>query len=214
MNDFDYDVMIKKRIANSARNRKRGSKSKKCPMSTDHMTHKQWLERCGKTVTYNFSKPMAWQDFCDLPIHIQKEYLLNLIKVYSTTASDLAKMFGITAQTVTKHCGNEEIGIKFSPGKRMSKDSRAAFEIFCQGNNPVQEEEEETVVVKKECEAEPVQKQEVFPIDNSVPATMSMAEFTMSFVGGFNREMIYNSIASMIAAGTPVKLDIKCSIVA
>lgn len=194
MNDFDYDVMIKKRIANSARNRKRGSKSKKCPMSTDHMTHKQWLERCGKTVTYNFSKPMAWQDFCDLPIHIQKEYLLNLI-------------------TVTKHCGNEGIGIKFSPGKRMSKDSRAAFEIFCQGNNPVQEEEEETVVVKKECEAEPVQKQEVFPIDNSVPATMSMAEFTMSFVGGFNRDMIYNSIASMIAAGTQVKLDIKCSIV-
>ena len=90
MNDFDYDVMIKKRVANSARNRKRGSKSKKCPMSTDHMTRKQWLERCGETVTYNLSKPMEWQDFCNLPIHIQKEYLLNLIKLYSTTASDLA----------------------------------------------------------------------------------------------------------------------------
>lgn len=212
MNDFNYDVMIKKRVANSARNRKRGSKSKKCPMSTDHMTRKQWLERCGETVAYNLSKPMEWQNFCNLPIHIQKEYLLNLIKLYSTTASDLARMFGITAQTVTKHCGSEEIGIKFSPGKRMNKDNRAAFEIFCQRDNPVQKEEE-TVVAKKECGAEPVQRQEVFPIDRSIPAEMLMTELSMSFAGKFNREMIFNSIASMVPVGTPVKLDIKCFIV-
>lgn len=212
MNDFDYDVMIKKRVANSARNRKRGSKSKKCPMSTDHMTRKQWLERCGETVTYNLSKPMEWQDFCNLPIHIQKEYLLNLIKLYSTTASDLARMFGITAQTVTKHCGSEEIGIKFSPGKRMNKDNRAAFEIFCQGDNFVQKEEE-TVVAKKECGTKPVQRQDVFPIDRSIPAEMLMTELSMSFAGKFNREMIFNSIASMVPVGTPVKLDIKCFIV-
>lgn len=212
MNDFDYDVMIKKRVANSARNRKRGSKSKKCPMSTDHMTRKQWLERCGETVTYNLSKPMEWQDFCNLPIHIQKEYLLNLIKLYSTTASDLARMFGITAQTVTKHCGSEEIGIKFSPGKRMNKDNRAAFEIFCQGDNFVQKEEE-TVVAKKECGTDPVQRQDVFPIDRSIPAEMLMTELSMSFAGKFNREMIFNSIASMVPVGTPVKLDIKCFIV-
>lgn len=51
MNDFDYEVMQRKRLARQAFHRKSGSKSKKCPMSTDHMTRKQWLERCGESVT-------------------------------------------------------------------------------------------------------------------------------------------------------------------
>lgn len=40
MNDFEFDCLQKKRLAQQAKYRKRGSKSKKCPMSTDHMTKK------------------------------------------------------------------------------------------------------------------------------------------------------------------------------
>ena len=35
MNDFEFDCLQKKRLAQQAKYRKRGSKSKKCPMSTD-----------------------------------------------------------------------------------------------------------------------------------------------------------------------------------
>lgn len=42
MNDFDFDCLQKKRLAQQAKYRKRGSKSKKCTMSTDYMTTKQW----------------------------------------------------------------------------------------------------------------------------------------------------------------------------
>ena len=63
-----------------------------------------------------------------MPVQIQKEYLLDMIRKYSTTASDLARLFGIGAPTVTKHCSSEEIGIKFSPGKKMPKDRREEFE--------------------------------------------------------------------------------------
>lgn len=202
---FNDDVREKKKLANQARYRKRGSKSKKCNLSSDRLTHKQWLERCGKTVTYNFRKPIMWQDFCELPIHIQKEYLLNLIDEYQTTASDLAKMFGITPQTVTKHCGHEEIGIRFSPGKRMSKEKRKAFEEFCGVVAP----QEEVVVAKKE--QEPVKTEAFIDLDNATQSPdMAMTEFTLSFSGNFNREMICNSLASMLPKGAPVKLDIKC----
>ncbi len=202
---FDDDIREKKRIANQARYRKRGSRSKKCTLSTDRMTHKQWLERCGETVTYNFNKPIAWQEFCKPPIHIQKEYLLNLIQQYSTTASDLAKMFGVTPQSVTKHCSTDEIDIRFAPGKRMSKEKRKAFEEFCGVVVP----QEEVVVAKKELDSA---KTEAFiNLDNATQSPdMVMTEFTLSFSGNFNREMICNSLASMLPKGSPVKLDIKC----
>ena len=207
---FNCDVREKKQIANQARYRKCGSKSKKCSLGSDHLTQKQWAERCGETVTYNFGKPILWQDFCELPIHIQKEYLVNLINKYKTTASDLAKMFGITPQTVTKHCNGEDIGIHFSPGKRMPKESRYAFEQFCSGVDH-EHGQEDVVVAKKEA----VVEKDVCSIrENNATQSpnMSMTEFALSFSGNFNQEMIYNSIATILPKGVPVKVDIKCFI--
>lgn len=209
---FNNDVREKKKIANQARYRKRGSKSKKCTLSTDHMTHKQWVERCGETVTYNLNKPLTWQEFCKFPIHIQKEYLLNLIQKYSTTASDLAKMFGITSQTVTRHCGSDEIGIRFSPGKRMSRENRMAFEEFCNAGDPHVKQDLKPVLARKADEESPDEKM-CAEIENSVPSEdMSMTDFTLSFSGNFSRDMLYNSLLSILPNGYPVKLDIKCSI--
>lgn len=202
---FNEDVREKKKIANQARYRKRGSKSKKCSFSSDHMTHKQWVERCGKIVTCNFRDPITWQDFCELPVDIQKEYLLNLIDEYQTTASDLAKMFGITAKTVAKHCGQEEIGIHFSPGKRMSKEKRKAFEEFCGMGTP-----KETVVIAKK-EQEPAKTEALIDMDSATQSPdMAMTEFALSFSGNFSIEMVCNSLVAMLPKGAPVKIDIKC----
>lgn len=199
---FNDDVREKKKLANQARYRRRGGRSKKCNLSSDRLTHKQWLERCGETVTYNLSRPIAWKKFCELPIHIQKEYLLHLIKEYQATASDLAKMFGITPQTVTKHCGHEEIGIRFSPGKRMTKENRKAFEDFCAG---FENGQEETIIIKGKGETEEA--------SGAAPAqNMAMTEFTLSFSGIFNREMVCNSLAFMLPKEARVRLDIKCTI--
>jgi len=207
---FNDDVREKKKIAGQARYRKRGSRSKKCTLSTDRMTHKQWLERCGETVTYNINKPIAWEEFCKLPIHIQKEYLLNLIKQYSTTASDLARMFGITAQTVSKHCSADEIGIRFTPGKRMTKEARQAFDAFCGVAN--HEEKQEPVVLKKKEENTTV-AEVCAKIEDAPPSKdMSMTEFTLSFAGNFSRDMLCNSLLAMLPKGVPVKMDVKCSI--
>ena len=208
MNDFEYDVKEKKKLAYQAKHRK--GNRKKCNLSTDHMTNKQWLERCGQTVTYNYNKPISWKGFCGLPTRVQKEYLLGLIDQYHTTASDLAKMFGIAPQVVTKHCGAAEIGIRFSPGKRMPKESREAFDKFC--NIDKAPDEEQTVVAKKVAQDEPVAGDDV---ENRVvveePKEMNMTDFTLSFSGEFNREKVFNAIAFMVPKGTPVKIDIKCS---
>lgn len=48
MSDFEYDCWQRKRIAQQAKYRKCGSKSKKCSMSTDHMTQNNGRKGMGK----------------------------------------------------------------------------------------------------------------------------------------------------------------------
>jgi len=182
MNDFDYEVMQRKRLARQASHKKCGSKSKKCPMSTDHMTRKQWLE----------------------------EYLLDMIHKYSTTASDLARLFGIGASTVTRHCGTQEIGIKFSPGKKMPKDKRDAFErlfLVEEGASPLPA----TTDTRDVVEAPTVHRLDMSKAKPS-SAGMEMTDFSMSFQGDINVEMVVNSILAMLIPGSKVRLDVRCSV--
>ncbi len=203
---FAEDVREKKKIANQARYRKRGSKSRRCDLASDKMTHKQWTERCGKIVSCNFNEPISWRDFTELSADTQREYLSGLIHRYGTTASDLARMFGVTARTVTAYCGREDIGIRFSPGKRMSKKDRIAFGEFC--GNPDRPQQE---IEAAEEETETTKPGAIIDIDKTLPASdMAMTEFTLSFSGSFNREMLCNSLASMLPRGAEIKLDIKC----
>lgn len=216
MNDFDYEVMQRKRLARQAFHRKSGSKSKKCPMSTDHMTRKQWLERCGESVTYQLGKPMPWEEFKKMPVQIQKEYLLDMIRKYSTTASDLARLFGIGAPTVTKHCSSEEIGIKFSPGKKMPKDRHEEFErLFLNESEaeveapppPAAEEPQDVVQAPLICQLD---------MSKAKPSSsgMEMTDFSMSFQGAINAEAVVNSIVAMLVPGAKVRLDVRCSVIA
>lgn len=176
-------------------------------MSTDHMTKKQWEERNGKVMTYQLGKPMSWDEFRQMPANIQKEYLLDLIHSYSTTASDLARMFGITPQTVTRVCGNSEIGIEFHRGKRMSKEQRSEFEKFLG-----KEEAATTIVAEQQAErfAEQFFEQDAPILKPSSCADMT--GFSMCFEGIIRPEMIMNSIIAMLRPDANVKLEIKCAI--
>lgn len=200
MNDFEYDVMLKKRLANQAKYRKCGSKSKKCPMSTDHMTRRQWEKRCGEVMTYQLRRPMAWKDFKAQPIHIQKMYIEDLMGVYDVTATDLARMFDVTPATVLRHCGKDGLDVRFTKGKHMNDQQRDMFEKFLRDelNDDIGNIEDghavEDVVAGK-------------------PANdMNMTAFDLSFSGKFNRDMLYNSLSSMLPAGIEVKIDIRCTI--
>lgn len=57
MDDFTYDCWQKKQLAQQARHRKRGSKSRKCSLPSDNLTKKQWKERNGKTLSINLNQP-------------------------------------------------------------------------------------------------------------------------------------------------------------
>lgn len=209
MNDFDYDVYLKKRIARGYRSKKNGSKSRRCSLTSDGMTQKQWKERNGAIMSYNLSSPMSWDQFKAMPDDLQREYITSLRDKYNTTATDLARFFGCVPSTITKYC-KSTLGITFDPGKRMTREQKNSFREFMgepeieTGNTLVSyDKESSTELPAHELMHEYIKQAEDF----------NMKEISMSFSGNFDADAIRNSLVLTIGKGRPVQIDIKCTII-
>ena len=193
MNDFEFDCLQKKRLAQQSKYSKRASKSKKCPMSIDNMTKKQWIERCGKIVTIKMDSPVSWASFKELSKQTQEEYLKNLMEKYHINASSLAEMFHITPITVRRHIATQGLAVSFPVGHSMNAEDRRAWELFLSGDaseNEVSAENEET------CDEEP----------------MSMCSFSLRFSGKIDVSMISNSLIRILGDHSVGEIEVTCNL--
>lgn len=138
MNDFDYDVKEKKKIARSARAVKRGSRSRKCSLPCDHMTPAEWKRRNGEVSTYQLGGPMSWAEFKKLPKDLQKQYIENLQREYRANFPAIAAMFGVSLTALRRR--TEELVIKAPTGgaARMSADDRERWDAFVNPAEPAE----------------------------------------------------------------------------
>lgn len=157
MNDFDFDVMTKKRIARGAAARKCGGKSRRCTLPSDYLTDAQKKARNGKMSTYNLSKPMTYEQFKLMPRDLQREYLLKLRNDMHASTRVIAQMFGCSDETVRVVIRN--LGIN-TGGKKMymNLDQLMRWNNWLSGdaaNTPVAVTEPETET-EAEAEAETI----------------------------------------------------------
>lgn len=114
MNDFDYDIVQKKRVARGAFahvNRKRG----KCRLPSDYLTATQKKEMNGEVKTYNITRPMPMEEFKKLPDDIKREYFRNM-QGCGAAATYLADEMGCCSATIREW--GEKIGVPFVRGIR------------------------------------------------------------------------------------------------
>lgn len=126
MNDAEYlyrqDVKEKAIIARSSR--KRGSaRRRKCQMSTDSMTRKEWEKMNGPVSTVQLNAPISWEAFCELPKNMQQEYVKHILTRYAVGPYALAQMFGISGTYCSTYL--HSLGITFT--KRASQKETARF---------------------------------------------------------------------------------------
>lgn len=224
MSDFEYDCLQKKRIANQAKYRKRGSKSKKCNLPSDRLTNKQWKDKCGPVITYSLNKPMIWDDFKQMPAYVQAEYITNLQKKFGVTAVDLGNMFGVRALTVRKHADANNLGIEFPRGHAMNAARRAEWVKFLgeeeheEVNEPASaslHESSEPVVFNTDEDEDKsfLQPEEdnnaVVPLE---PKAMCMKKFSLQFAGVIDVNMIANSLKLILGDKSEGELDIICNL--
>ena len=208
MTEFDYDCYRKKSVAHSAARRKCGSKSKKCSLPSDHLTQKQWKERCGQVVSYNINKPMLWAEFSKLPKDLKEEYMNNLIEKFNANARTMAEVFGVSVATVFRVVKNEELNVSFIKGKHPAGEKYDAFKKFMSCDV-------ETAVELPIAEPESIETSE--KIDEE---TISIGEiqktkldsFTMNFSGEINVDMIANSLRYILSGGGNAKVQIICEL--
>lgn len=114
MNDFDYDIVQKKRVARGAFahvNRKRG----KCRLPSDYLTAAQKKEMNGAVKTYNITRPMPMEEFKGAPDDLKREYLRNM-QSCGAAATYLADVMGCCSATIIGY--GEKLGVPFVRGGR------------------------------------------------------------------------------------------------
>ena len=135
MNDFDYDALQKKRIAAGARHMRRGSRSKRCSLPSDNLTPAQLKRRNRPVSTYKLDAPMRWDDFKEMPVDLQKQYLAYLVETYGATNEMLGDMFYVHPT----HVGavKKALGVISNNPRHLSKAKKdirdQMWAAFCNG---------------------------------------------------------------------------------
>lgn len=204
MNDFDFDVMTKKRIARGAAARKCGSKSRRCTLPSDYLTDAQKKARNGKMSTYNLSKPMTYEQFKLMPRDLQREYLLKLRNDMHASSRVIAQMFGCSYETVRVVIRN--LGIN-TGGKKlyMNLDQLMRWNNWLSGdaaNTPVAVTEPET-----ETEAETISAAAEETEDASAPVNNDASTEEMKCAALLGGKLNLRGTASEILSRLAIVFD-------
>lgn len=215
--DFYSDVQARKRLATSYRNKKNGSKSKKCSLLTDRLTDKQIRERHGEVIVYNLRNPMKWADFKSLPIHAQEEYLLWLKNEFNVTASKVVGMFGIVSSTFSKYISDKELNVKFPMAHRMNNEEKLEWDKFL-GITPTSVSETESVQVVDQDTTDTTNfdiRSENISSNNEdkiktveYNSGMNVSEITLRFNGDINVNGVINTLRIVLGNCTKGNLYI------
>lgn len=209
MNDFDYDVLQKKRTAAGARHMKRGSRSKRCSLPSDNLTPAQLKRRNGPVSTYKLDAPMRWDDFKAMPVDLQKKYLTNLVETYGATNEMLGDMFYVhptrvgtvkKALGVVSHNPHRLIGEKKAIRDQM-------WAAFCNGVVGGGDAVKETPREPEKLEALPVRcpdELEESALTQAEPERkyLELGRISAEFSGPFNLESLSSWLAMLPVKGT------------
>ena len=209
MNDFDYDVLQKKRTAAGARHMKRGSRSKRCSLPSDNLTPAQLKRRNGPVSTYKLDAPMRWNDFKEMPDDLQKKYLTNLVETYGATNEMLGDMFYVHPT----HVGavKKALGVVSHNPHRLIGEKKAIrdqmWAAFCNGvvgggdavkDTPKEPKKVETLPVR--CPDE-LEEKALTPVEPE-RKYLELGRISAEFTGPFNLESLASWLAMLPVKGT------------
>ena len=122
---FRQDVRDKAITARSAR--KTGNAGKR-RMPVQQMTRKEWEKMNGPIFAMKMNEPMRWDEFKELPQHMQKQYMDGIMAKYEIGSTAIGKMLGISQSYAGKILRGLDIPVPVHP--RRSEVDRFMNE-FC-----------------------------------------------------------------------------------
>lgn len=211
MNDFDWDVLQRRRISRGAKHKVGGSKSKRCSLPSDGMTNKQWKERNGEVMTFNIKKRTDWKTFKTLSPEIKTEYLTKLRDEYGATKRMICEMFGICYTTLNIHLQECGINVGFSKThytreKEQAREARWLAFLGITEEDGAEVQYSDGLVQEATPDHTDSSNQQI----DKGQQGMSFDGFTARFSGPFDLVSLCNSLAAVIADGEMVRITVIC----
>ena len=173
MNDFDFDVLQKKRIARGAIHKRNGSKSRRCSLPSDNMTAAEWKRRNGEVKTYALNEPMSWPDFKSMPLDLQQQYINNLQNRFNVSIGRISTdLWCMSADGVRRHCERHGVSFQRLPGNR----SVSIHWDRWLNTDPFEKCDEEPAEPIEKCEEEPVEETPLLRYHDIVAAHKALVE--------------------------------------
>lgn len=200
MNDFDFDAMQKKRIANGAKHKRGGSKSKKCSLPSDNLTPAQMRALNGEVKAYNLNEPMSWEAFKAMPHDLQLAYIKGLHSRFNVGACTVsADMFHLSGNAVLVH--GRRHGVDFAmPHSKMSRIQREVWERWLNREpKMIEEEASEPTEEMTEDDSETVAE----------PAAFGIGAFHIEWYGEFDAAAFVAQLSKLPIPGGRVKIRLE-----
>jgi len=137
MNDFDYDVLQKKRIARNAKYQKKGSRSKGCKLPGDYLTKAEKAKLSKTLVSFSLHDPITPAQFklCSTPL--KREWLEWVCGEFNAGATAISQdLWGMHRTYLTNYLKNYEPTLNdifAHHRRRQSKAERERWLAWCAG---------------------------------------------------------------------------------
>lgn len=199
MNDFDWDVLQKKRIARSA-SKKKGNR-KGCRLPCDGLTQKQIEKKHGEVFCMNIDKPMSYEDWKKLPDDMKAEYYDAMVARFHVGTNSIAEMFGCQKTALQNYILSHKMKVMKIKGRAPQKTIEH-FREWWQDARRTQADEIPHAVPETEPEIEkaPEKTMETPAVTETVKIPVSRYELH------FNHVMNWEELTPFLA-GMPLPED-------
>lgn len=135
---FYEDIREKKKAASGAYHRAtRGKRAFTVHNQSDHLTKKELKKMSGEVVSF-MQKPIKWDDFRDMPLEAQRNYVQWLKDEYNATAAMISEMLEVHRSTFCVY-NKEVLWLSFSTFK-PTEAVKKRWQEFCNGGKDAPEE--------------------------------------------------------------------------
>ena len=201
MNDFDFDVMQKKRTASSARHKRNGSKSKMCSLPSDNLTLAQQKKLNGECKSWNLNEPMDWETFKAMPHDLQVQYVKGLNSRFNVGMKAIGEELFLQSENIVRYHFKRH-GVKCDVvGSRRSREMRLIWEAWLK-REPAEEPEEAEEVAEVEEPAEEPEKPAAEP-------DFGMGAITVEWCGEFHAAAFMQQLARLPLPTGRVKIHLE-----
>lgn len=171
MNDFDYDVLQKKRIARNAKYQKKGSRSKGCKLPGDYLTKAQKAKLSETKVSIKLRSPITLEEFMACSTPLKREWLEWVRDEFNAGGATISHdLWGKDRTWLIQYLKRHEPTLTdiFADHRRQKYDIRERWLAWCAG----EQAEEKNANEQESPEPEP----ENAPNPEPAPAPMPAAK--------------------------------------